>query len=78
MIASMTERNPKPFRRYLFPVVAIPFFLLLVFACLMNGHAVDFLWSPVSAALSIPLFAVILPVFALGFLAGALLTWLDK
>lgn len=73
----MTERN-HPVRRFLFPIVAIPLFILLVAACVLNAHNVDFLWSPVAAVFTVPLFAVILLFFALGFLAGALLTWLDK
>lgn len=65
-------------RRVLFFIIAVPVLLLLMYVCIMNAHAVDFLWSPVAPTLEWPLFVFILAAFAVGFLVGALFTKLKS
>lgn len=45
--------------------------------CFLNRGVVPFDWSPAHDPLQVPLFVVILLVAVVGFLWGALITWLN-
>lgn len=65
-------------RKILFALIAVPLFAVICGLCVMNADTVSFLWWPVASPLDVPLFVVILAAFATGFLAGGVLTSLDK
>ena len=44
----------------------------------MNDQMIDLRWNPLSAPVSVPLYAVVLGMGAFGFILGALLVWLKE
>lgn len=61
-----------------FLLIAIPVFIAIVALSLFNGDDVNFTIIPDYIAFSPPLFVIILLFFAIGFLCGGALSWLDK
>lgn len=57
-------------------IVAVPIIVAAVLFAIAHPQPVDFVWSPVNAPVTIPLFALALGLCALGFVLGALATWL--
>lgn len=57
-------------------IVAVPIIVAAVLFAIAHPQPVDFVWSPVNEPVTIPLFALTLGLCALGFILGALATWL--
>lgn len=65
-------------RHFLFLLLAAPLFTAIVLICILNANDIKIVWWPVAPALELPLFAVLLVTFAIGFLSGCALNWLGK
>lgn len=57
-------------------IVAVPIIVAAVLFAIAHPQPVAFTWSPVSEPLTLPLYTLALGLCALGFVLGALATWL--
>lgn len=57
-------------------IAALPLIVAAVLFALAHPQPVEFYWSPVNDPLVLPLYVLALGLTALGFILGALATWL--
>jgi hypothetical protein len=57
-------------------LAALPIIVAAVLFALAHAQPVEFYWSPVNDPLILPLYALALGLCAIGFILGALATWL--
>jgi len=56
-------------------ILALPLIAVIVVFSIAHGQAIDFVWSPVSPPLSIPLYLLVVGGICVGFLLGCVFTW---
>lgn len=64
--------------KFFITCITIPLGLALLYIMLLNMEAVNFAFSPVHQAQSVPLSMLLLAGFAIGFLFGAVITGLSS
>lgn len=59
-------------------ILALLLTIVIAGFAIMNRDVVSVMWSPVHAASAVPLYGVILAALAVGFLMGAVATWIGS
>ena len=58
-------------------IFALPIIVICVYMALSNRESIDFIYSPLNEPISIPLYYLLLLALAIGFVLGAILTWIN-
>lgn len=59
-------------------IITLPFVAALLWISFANRDLVDFMWSPLHEAVSVPVAVLVLAAAVFGFVWGGLIVWLNE